>query len=34
MCRTRHAIEVAPDGRIVFLAVVAPNEDLPDETVE
>jgi len=29
-----HAIEVAPDGRIVFVAVVAPNEDVPDETLE
>jgi quercetin dioxygenase-like cupin family protein len=29
-----HAIEVPPDGRIVFLSVVAPNEDLPDETIE
>ena len=30
----RHVIRVGPDGPMVMLAAVAPNEDRPDETIE
>ena len=30
----RHVIRVGPDGPMVMLAAVAPNEDRSDETIE
>jgi quercetin dioxygenase-like cupin family protein len=30
----RHVIRVGPEGPVVILAAVAPNEDRPDETIE
>jgi mannose-6-phosphate isomerase-like protein (cupin superfamily) len=30
----RHLIRVGPEGPVVMLAAVAPNEDRPDETIE